>query len=53
MLFTWRVTASVMAGWAWPSALTAMPAIRSVYSRPSASQTWQPLPRASATGGMP
>ena len=27
---TWRVTASVSAGWAWPSALTAMPAMRSV-----------------------
>ena len=51
MLFTWRVTASVTAGCACPSALTAMPAIRSVYSRPSASQTRQPWPRTRATGG--
>ena len=28
---TWRVTAAVSAGWAWASALTAMPAMRSVY----------------------
>ena len=41
---TWRLTASVSAGWAWPSALTAMPAIRSVYCRPSTSQTWLPRP---------
>ena len=50
---TWADTASTMAGWAWPSALTAMPAIRSRYWLPSASQTRQPSPRASASGGVP
>ena len=53
IVLTWRVTASVSAGWAWPSALTAMPAMRSVYCLPSASHTWQPSPRTSATGGTP
>jgi len=53
MARTCRLTASMMAGCACPSELTAMPAIRSVYSWPSASHTWQPWPRTSATGGMP
>jgi hypothetical protein len=53
MARTWRLTASMTAGWAWPSELTAMPAMRSVYSRPSASQTRQPSPRTSASGGTP
>ena len=39
---SWLVTASTSAGWAWPSALTAMPPRRSTYSLPSASQTWAP-----------
>ena len=48
-----RDTASTSAGWACPSELTAMPAIRSRYSLPSASQTRAPSPRVSATGGTP
>ena len=43
------VTASTIAGWAWPRALTAMPPSRSTYSRPSASQTWAPSPRVSSS----
>ena len=50
---TWRLTASTRAGWACPSELTAIPAIMSRYSRPSASQTRQPSPRLMATGGTP
>ena len=50
---TWRLTASTMAGWACPSELTAIPAIRSRYSRPSASRTRQPCPRLMASGGTP
>ena len=38
------MTASTRAGWAWPSALTAMPPSRSTYSLPSSSQTWAPSP---------
>jgi len=41
-LATWLDTALTSAGCAWPSALTAMPAIRSRYSLPSTSQTRLP-----------
>lgn len=47
------VTASTIAGWAVPSALTAMPATRSRYSLPSASQTFEPSPRTSGIRGVP
>ena len=50
---TCLLTASTTAGWACPSELTAIPANMSVYSRPSASQTRHPAPRASASGGSP
>jgi acetylornithine aminotransferase len=50
---SWVDTASTRAGWAWPRALTAMPASRSTYSLPSASQTWAPRPRTSASAGGP
>jgi len=50
---TCLLTASMIAGWACPSELTAIPANMSVYSRPSASQTRHPSPRASASAGMP
>ena len=50
---SWVVTASTRAGWAWPSALTAMPPKKSTYSRPSSSQTWAPSPRTSASRGGP
>ncbi len=46
-------TASTRRGSAWPSALTAMPASRSTYSRPSTSHTRAPDPRTSMTGGVP
>ena len=49
----WVLTASISAGWAWPSALTAMPPRKSTYSLPSTSQTWAPLPRVSASLGGP
>ena len=52
-LAAWLLTAVTMAGGAWPSALTAMPAIRSRYWLPSASQTRHPAPRARASGGVP
>ncbi len=50
---SWAVTASTRAGWAWPSALTAMPPSRSTYSLPSASHTWVPSPRVSTSFGGP
>src|SRR5262245_29422074 len=37
-------------GWLWPSAVTAMPPVKSRYSLPSESQTRTPSPRTSATG---
>src|SRR5262249_31372112 len=37
-------------GWAWPSAVTAIPPVKSRYSRPSLSHTRTPSPRTSATG---
>ncbi len=46
-------TACTMAGWAWPSALTAMPPSRSRYCLPSASVTTAPCPLTSSTGGTP
>ncbi len=50
---TWRDTASTIAGWAWPSAFTAMPPTKSAYSLPSASHTFAPWPRTSDSLGMP
>ena len=47
------VTAATSAGWAWPSALTAMPPSRSTYSLPSASQTCAPSPRTRTSFGGP
>ena len=49
----WLVTASTTAGWAWPSALTAIPPTKSMYRLPSASQTVAPSPRASTSWGVP
>lgn len=49
----WEVTAETSAGWAWPSALTAMPASRSMYSLPSSSHTWAPSPRVRTSLGAP
>src|SRR5262249_125687 len=49
----WGVAGARAGGWAWPRELSAMPAMRSVYSLPSASQTRQPSPRTSASGGTP
>src|SRR6266568_4827821 len=37
-------------GWQWPSAVTAMPPVKSRYSLPSESQTRVPSPRTRATG---
>ncbi len=48
-----RLTASTTAGWAVPSALTAMPPTKSTYSLPSASQSRAPAPRTSGTRGVP
>src|SRR5699024_8850480 len=45
--------AAVRAGWAWPSALTAMPASRSRYFLPDASQTYEPSPRTRSSRGEP
>src|SRR5699024_9535661 len=45
--------AAVQAGWAWPSALTAMPASRSRYFLPDASQTYEPSPRTRSSWGEP
>ena len=48
----WAVIASTTFGCAWPRIVVAMPPSRSVYSRPSTSQTVAPAPRSSATGGV-
>jgi hypothetical protein len=53
MEWTWLLTASASVSWAWPRELTAMPAMKSRYSLPSASQARQPRPATSATGGTP
>src|SRR5260221_14007723 len=37
-------------GWLWPSAVTAMPPVKSRYSLPSLAHTRTPSPRTSATG---
>ena len=47
------LTASTIAGWAWPSALTAMPPTKSRYSLPSASHTLVPAPRTRGSRGVP
>lgn len=47
------VTASITAGWAVPSAFTAIPPTRSRYSLPSASQKVEPAPRTSGIRGVP
>ncbi|CAM5744731.1 hypothetical protein SHIRM173S_01364 [Streptomyces hirsutus] len=48
-----RLTASTTAGWAWPSALTAIPPTKSVYSLPSASRTVAPAPLTRDSFGVP
>ena len=50
---TWALTAPTTAGCACPSALTAIPATRSRYSRPASSQTRVPRPRTRVSGGVP
>ncbi|CPU67366.1 Uncharacterised protein [Mycobacteroides abscessus] len=50
---SWAETAAVSVGWAWPSALTAMPASRSRYRFPSASHTYAPSPRTRTRCGGP
>ncbi len=47
------VTAATTAGCAVPRALTAIPAMKSVYSLPSASQSFEPSPRTSGIRGVP
>lgn len=50
---TCLLTASTIAGWAWPSALVAMPPTKSRYCRPSVSQTLRPAPRTRGSRGVP
>src|SRR5262245_46593266 len=56
MLETWSSVAACSRivpttfGWQWPSAVTAMPPVKSRYSLPSESHTRTPSPRTSATG---
>ncbi len=42
--------APVTRGWQWPSAVTAMPLVKSRYSRPSLSHTRTPSPRTRQIG---
>ncbi len=49
----WVETASTIAGWAWPSALTAIPPTKSTYAVPSASHTVLPAPRTRGSRGVP
>jgi len=52
-VFICLVTASMIAGWRWPSTLTAMPPRKSMYDLPFTSVTTAPSPLASATAGVP
>ncbi len=48
-----RVCSSIaftIAGWQWPSAVTATPAAKSMYIRPSWSHTREPSPRTGTNG---
>ena len=47
---TWRLTASTIRGFAWPTHITPKPLWKSMYSFPSTSQTCAPLPRSMYTG---
>ena len=47
---TCRLTASTIAGWAWPITIVPKPACMSTYSLPSTSHTWAPLPWLIHTG---
>lgn len=47
------LTASTIAGWAWPRALVAMPPTKSRYARSPASHTRVPAPRTNGSLGVP
>ena len=46
----WSVIARIIAGWQWPSAVTATPLAKSMYMRPLWSQTREPSPRTGTNG---
>src|SRR5688572_1073405 len=47
---TWRLTASTISRFAWPTHITPKPLWKSMYSFPSTSQTCAPVPRSTYTG---